>query len=120
MGGRGGGDGIGLRVAAMLALPLALAGCGPGNAYQEPPPPEVTVTRPVRRAVTSYLEYTGTTQAFEKVELRARVRGFLKQKLFQGGEDVKAGQLLMVIDEEPFQVKLEQARARQAEAEAAL
>src|SRR5208283_5235654 len=71
-------------------------------------------------AVTSYMEYTGTTGAVERVDLRARVRGFLKKKLFKEGNDVKAGQLLLVIDEEPFQVRLEQVRARQEEAEAAL
>ncbi len=103
-----------------ILAPLLLAGCGESNVYHEPPPPEVVVAKPVRRSVTSYLEYTGTAQAVERVELRARVRGFLKQKLFHDGADVKAGQLLMVIDEEPFQVRLEQARARLAEAEAAL
>jgi membrane fusion protein (multidrug efflux system) len=103
----------------MLLAALA-SGCGQGNEYHEPPPPEVVVAKPVRRGVTSYLEYTGTAQAFERVELRARVRGFLKQKLFADGADVKAGQLLFVIDEEPFRVMLEQARARQGEAEAAL
>ena len=66
------------------------------------------------------MEYTGTTGAVERVDLRARVRGFLKKKLFKEGNDVKAGQLLLVIDEEPFQVRLEQVRARQDEAEAAL
>lgn len=99
---------------------LGLVGCGSGNVYHEPPPPEVIVTTPVSESVTSYVEYVGTAQAFEKVELRARVKGFLKQKLFKDGAYVKAGQLLFVIDEEQFQARLEQAQARQAEAQSAL
>jgi RND family efflux transporter MFP subunit len=119
-----GGDGF--RGASLPWLAVAVwsaiqaSGCGGGNVYVEPPPPEVTVASPVRRGVTSYLEYTGTTQAFERVDLRARVRGFLKQRLFEEGEEVKVGQLLLVIDEEPFQARLQQAMAHEAEAEAML
>ncbi len=107
-------------MSCVTLLAILLAGCGQENAYVPPPDPEVTVTNPVQRAVTNYLEYTGTTQAVERVDLRARVKGFLKQKLFQDGSDVRAGELLMIIDEEPFLVQLEQARAREAEAEASL
>jgi RND family efflux transporter MFP subunit len=107
-------------LAASAWLVTEAAGCGGGNTYVEPPPPEVLVTSPVRRGVTSYLEYTGTTQAFERVDLRARVRGFLKQRLFREGDEVKAGQLLLVIDEEPFLAQLQQAKGREAEAEAML
>jgi RND family efflux transporter MFP subunit len=109
-----------IRLFPLLALVVLGGGCEQANQYVEPPPPEVTVTNPIRRAVTSYMEYTGTTGAVERIDLRARVRGFLKKKLFKEGNDVKAGQLLLVIDEEPFQVKLEQMRARQEETEAAL
>src|SRR4051794_12133961 len=96
-----------------IVLAASLGGCGQGNEYHEPPPPEVIVAKPVRQAVTSYLEHTGTAQASERVELRARVRGFLKERMFKDGDDVKADQLLFVIDEEPFRVRLEQARAQQ-------
>lgn len=109
---------VALGVAAVMAgFPLA---CGPGNVYHEPPPPEVVVSRPVRRAVTNYLERTGTVQPSERVELRARVKGFLKERKVRDGAEVKTGQLLFVIDEQPFQVKLEQAKAKEAEADAAL
>lgn len=97
-----------------------LAGCTEQNAYVEPPPPEVTVALPVQQDVTNYFETTGTTQPVMLVDIRARVRGFLKERHFQEGSLVKAGQLLFVIDEEPFRVQLEQTRIRQTEAEAAL
>ncbi len=101
-----------IRILTLLALVILVGGCEQTNQYVEPPPPEVTVTNPIRRAVTSYMEYTGTTGAVERVDLRARVRGFLKKKLFKEGNDVKAGQLLLVIDEEPFQVRLEQSQGQ--------
>lgn len=103
-----------------LALLLALAGCSQANMYVEPPPPEVTVTHPVQQSVTEYLEFSGMTQPLETVEIRARVKGFLKERHFVEGADVRRGQLLLVIDEEPFQIQLEAARARLQEAEAAL
>ncbi len=115
---------VGQLPATLLFLATLLfgvvGGCGQSNQYVEPDRPEVTVTTPVRRSVTSYLEYTGTTQAAARIDLRARVRGFLKQKLFKEGSEVKAGQLLLVIDEESFQIRLEQAMAKQEEAESAL
>src|SRR5262249_9220479 len=62
----------------------------------------------------------GTTRALEYVTIRARVRGFLTERHFVEGAMVKKGQLLLVIDEEPYQVALQSAKARQAEAAAAL
>src|SRR4051812_26667066 len=85
-------------LSAALLLALA-AGCGKPNAYVEPPPPEVTVAEPVRKDVTEYFEATGTTQAVMSVDVRARVKGFLKERHFEEGSVVKAGQLLLVIDE---------------------
>lgn len=105
--------------AAGLAV-WALAGCGKPNAYVEPPPPEVSVVTPVQRGVTEYLEFSGMTQPTETVEIRARVKGFLKERHFVEGGDVKQGQLLLVIDEEPFQIQHDAAKTRLREAEAAL
>jgi membrane fusion protein (multidrug efflux system) len=102
------------------ALLATFAGCAPGNTYVAPPPPEVTVSPPVRRTLTTYKEYTGTTRAKEQVDLRARVKGFLKEIRFQEGSDVKAGQVLLVIDEEPFQVQVNSAQAQLDQALASL
>lgn len=97
-----------------------LAGCGETNTYVEPPPPEVTVATPICRDVTDYIEATGTAQPYLSVDIRARVKGFLKERRFQEGSLVKENQLLLVIDEEPFRVQVDQAKTRLAEAEAAL
>jgi RND family efflux transporter MFP subunit len=66
------------------------------------------------------VEPIGTTKALQEVSIRARVRGFLKEMHFTEGGDVKAGQLLFVIDEEPFKAKLAEAKARLDAAEADL
>jgi RND family efflux transporter MFP subunit len=95
----------------MLALPLTLAGCYARNAYVPPPPPEVLVARPTRDRVIDYVYFTGTTQASESVEIRARVQGYLDSIHFTDGADVKKGDLLFVIDRRPFVAKLDAARA---------
>ncbi|MFO0950061.1 MAG: efflux RND transporter periplasmic adaptor subunit [Isosphaeraceae bacterium] len=111
-------------VAALTAGGAVLAacpGCTPGNTYQPPPPPEVTVSPPLQRKLTTYAEYTGTTRASEQVDLRARVKGFLKEIHFEDRKnEVKAGQLLFVIDEKPYQVRLDEAQAKLDEARATL
>jgi RND family efflux transporter MFP subunit len=62
----------------------------------------------------------GTTRALNEVTIRARVKGFLREKHFEEGSKVKKDQLLLVIDEEPFQVKVAEAKAVLEEANAAL
>ena len=110
--------GRGFAVAA-LAL-LALSGCQKPAAQAAPPPPTVGVVESRRMSVPVLVTPNGTTRALEDVTIRARVRGFLTERHFAEGATVKKGQLLLVIDEEPYKVALQSARARQAEAEAAL
>jgi multidrug efflux system membrane fusion protein len=95
---------------SVMAL-SALAGCGEGPKPEAPPPPTVTVARPVQRAVTDQDEYVGRFVAVEMVEVRARVSGYLEQVHFQDGQIVKQGDLLFSIDKRPFQNALAQASA---------
>src|SRR5215813_7173293 len=53
-----------------------------------------------------YLQSTGTVSAFKTVDLMARVEGYLRSVDFRDGSLVKAGQLLFVIEPEPYQAKL--------------
>ena len=64
----------------VLAGMLAVIACGERNVYAPPPPPQVTVSQPVRQPVTDYLEFTGNAVAFNTVPLRARVEGFLEKE----------------------------------------
>src|SRR5947209_8877132 len=83
------------RIGAAGLLVGLVAGCGDANKYVEPPPPEVTVAAPVRRDVTEYFEATGMAQPVMSVDIRARVKGFLKERHFKEGSNVAEGQLLL-------------------------
>jgi RND family efflux transporter MFP subunit len=76
------------------------------NEYVEPPPPKVTVAQPVQQEVIDYLEFTGTTRAYEEADIQARVAGFLQSKHFTPGTRVKKGDLLFVIDPKEYQAEL--------------
>jgi len=106
------------RVAGVaLFMALGLAACG----QPEPPPPtppEVTVATPLRRDVTHYIDFTGRTASVQRAEIRARVTGFLQRMNFESGDIVKKGQLLFLIEPEPYQAKHDQAEASLKSAEA--
>lgn len=104
---------------ATLALLLA-TGCGERNQYAPPPPPEVTVSQPLRQEITGYLDFTGNTQAFNTVQLTARVQGYLEKVLFQDGAQVKKGQLLFLIQQDTYQARLQQAEAQAQQVQAQL
>jgi membrane fusion protein, multidrug efflux system len=82
--------------------------------------PAVTVVAVEQRDVTPSTSFTGRIEAKDKVDLRARVDGFLEQRLFTEGQDVKAGDLLMVIEKAPYQAEIENVEAAIARAQATL
>ena len=104
---------IKIRAAALLlTLAPVLAACGDSQrAQQAPPPPTVTVAKPVQRNVVDFDEYVGRFVAVDSVEVRARVSGYLDGVHFNDGQIVKQGDLLFTIDKRPFQNALDQARA---------
>ena len=114
---KGAGAPLGACVAAS-ALAMVLAACGQENRYVAPPPPKVTVAIPVQQKVTRYLEATGYASAISTTNLVARVQGFLQKINYKDGEEVKEGATLFVIEPEPYRLKLEQARAAEAGAQA--
>src|SRR5262249_25414531 len=99
---------------------LGLVGCQQSVENLAQPVLTVGVVAARRMNVPVEITPNGTTRALEYVTVRARVRGFLTERHFAEGQTVKKGQLLLVIDEEPYQVTLQSAKARQAEAAAAL
>jgi len=74
----------------------------------------------VQQKVTRYLEATGYASAISTTNLVARVQGFLQKINYKDGEEVKEGATLFVIEPEPYRLKLEQARAAEAGAQATL
>ncbi len=95
----------------LLILGLVTACDSQRNEYVEPPPPKVTVAKPLQKEVTDYLEFTGTTRAFREVQVRARVTGFLQSMNFTPGTMVAKGDLLFEIDPTEYQTKLDAAKA---------
>lgn len=102
-----------LRRTLLICLLLAaVTACGgKKNEYVQPPAPKVTVAQPLQQEVTDYLEFTGTTRAFETVELRARVAGFLNQIHFIPGTVVPENDLLFEIDPREYEARLNAAKA---------
>ena len=92
---------------------MAGGGCQPPPSRVAPPePPALPVSTPVRREVTSYVEFTGRTEAVEAVDVRARVTGYLVRIPFKEGSEVKKGDLLYEIDPRPYQAQIDQANSQ--------
>jgi RND family efflux transporter MFP subunit len=106
-----------LSLAMLLALPCcaAAAPAGPGAG-----PPLVTVVPVAEQDVNPPAEYVGHVEAVQSVDLRARVEGFLEQVNFREGSDVRAGDLLYVIEQGPYQARVDADKALMAQAEATL
>lgn len=81
-------------------------------------PVPVVAGKVEQKDIPIYLDGLGTVQAFNTVTVRSRVDGELQQVLFSEGQDVKTGDLLVVVDPRPFQAALDQAMAKKAQDEA--
>ena len=110
---------LGLTLTTTMAL-VVLTGCEDKNAYVPPPPPKVDVATPVQRPVTRYVESTGNTAPIRSVDLVARVQGFLQTIDYTDGTFVKQGTQLFTIEPETYKLKLDQAQAAEAGAQASL
>jgi membrane fusion protein (multidrug efflux system) len=82
------------------------------------PAPAVGVRLVVQRGVSESFEFVGHIKAIDKVELRARIEGFLEKRLFREGQFVKEGELLYQIEKVQYAALVEQAKANLAAAEA--
>jgi len=90
------------------------------NSFVPPPPPKVEVAIPLQRPITRYLEQTGNTAPIKNVDLVARVQGVLQAINYQDGTFVKEGTTLFTIEPETYKLKLEQAQAAEAGAQASV
>jgi membrane fusion protein (multidrug efflux system) len=108
-----------VRIAALAGLVLLCAACS--KPTPPAPHPVDVATVVVHPQPTSFPEdFVAETEAINAVEIRPRVGGELVQRVPNEGERVKAGQLLFVIDREPYIAALAQAKAGLAQSEAAL
>lgn len=102
----------------LVAMAALSAGCqsksADASAPSAPPPPMVTVAKPVTRNVVHYAEFSGTTEAVESVTIRARVEGYLEKIHFTEGAMVAKGDRLFTLDGKPYQAALDEAKAQLA------
>lgn len=105
---------------ALVGFIGLLAAVGTTVSAQEQPRPAVTVVTIQSSDITPSVNFTGRIEAIDKVELIARVDGFLEDRPFTEGAMVQAGDLLFAIEKGPYLATLGEIDADIAAAEAAL
>src|SRR5262249_19603089 len=112
----GGNSSLGWQ-AVICALSLVASG-GVAAAQGAAPPPAVSVVPVTRRQITETGDFIGRVTAIEKVDIVARVPGFIEERTFTEGQNVKKGDLLFRIEQATYKAAVEQQRATLAKAKA--
>ena len=105
--------------ALLIPILLGLVACGdrqPAKVADAPPPPSVIAVRAETKPVEDQSRFVGRVVAVDKVELRARVQGFLKERKFTEGQAVEVGEELFVIEPDQYQAVVQQREADVAKA----
>ncbi len=108
---------------ASLAVAAALSAAFwsvPTFSQQGAPPPAVLVQPAQLKPLAEQAEFIGRAAAVDKVELRARVKGFLGPRQFNDGDIVKEDQVVFLIEPETYQATVDQKVAQRDAAKAAL
>lgn len=82
------------------------------------PPPSVSVIPVTSRPVTETRDFVGRIVAVDKVDIVARVSGFIEERNFTEGQQVKTGDLLFRIEQATYKAAVDQQRANLAKAKA--
>ena len=104
-------------VASIVAASVAAAGTAAAQGAA-PPPPAVSVTPVVTRQVTETSDFVGRVTAIYKVDVVARVAGFIEERHFNEGQQVKSGDLLFKIEQDTYKAAVDQQTANLAKARA--
>jgi membrane fusion protein (multidrug efflux system) len=105
---------------AMTAALIVSCGAVASAFAQQAPPATVPVgtVQAERKPVAKNADFVGRVQAINRVDIQARVTGFLDQVLFTEGDMVKEGQKLYQIEKDQFQATVDQANGALASAKA--
>ncbi len=101
----------------LFAVCVVVSGCEIAAA-QGTPLPAVTVTKVTSREVTATGDFIGRIVAIDKVDIVARVSGFIKERNFSEGQQVKTGDLLFRIEPDTYKAAVDQQDANLAKAKA--
>jgi membrane fusion protein (multidrug efflux system) len=107
----------------VMALAVALAfGPATGLLAQQPAPAAVPVgtVAAEKRAITQSADFVGRVEAVNRVDIRARVTGYLEDVLFKDGATVTEGTPLFRIERAPFEAAVEQAQGALERAQGSL
>jgi len=104
---------------AVTALTAVLSSAV-AHAQQGAPAPAVLVQPAELKPIAAQAEFIGRAAAVDKVELRARVKGFLGPRMFTDGDKIKQGQVVFKIEPETYQAAVDQKAAQRDAAKAAL
>jgi membrane fusion protein, multidrug efflux system len=106
------------RKSAAIGAFICVVGCASAAAQGAPPPPAVTVAPVVTRQVAQTGDFIGRVTAINKVDIVARVPGFIEERNFTEGQQVKKGDLLFRIEQDTYKAAVDQQRANLAKAKA--
>lgn len=90
---------------------MLICGLAASAVAQQPGPSSVpvgTVTAE-RKPIAQMADFVGRIQAIERVDIQARITGYLEQVLFKEGDTVKEGQPLYRIEKDLFKAEVDQA-----------
>jgi multidrug efflux system membrane fusion protein len=102
-----------------VIIVFGVGGCGRDESAQRVTPPvPVQVAKAVKQALPVTLKAIGTVQTLRGVAVKSQVDGIIQSVNFREGDEVKAGDLLVTLDQRPFENSLQMAKADLANARA--
>src|ERR1700681_2543451 len=103
-------------LAAVCAFFSACSGSADGKQQKAqaagPRSVSVAIAQVQRQDVPVYLTGLGSVTAFNTANIKSRIDGQIMQVNFREGQNVRQGELLILIDPRPYQAQLEQAQAQ--------
>jgi membrane fusion protein (multidrug efflux system) len=111
------------RVPISLLAAGAIAVAAPSAVRAQPAtsgPPAVGVVEAIKRPITESSEFLGRVEAVNRVNVVARVTAFLEKRLFEEGNEIKAGDHLYLLERGPFEADLASKQAVVAQLQATL
>ncbi len=99
-------------IGALTGAVMLVCGLAASVVAQQPGPAAVPVGTVIaeRKPIAQTADFVGRIQAIERVDIQARITGYLEQVLFKEGETVKEGQPLYRIEKDLFKAEVEQAQ----------